>query len=1155
MKHSLGFAAAVLVAVATAIAGTNEGTLPKPGVGVFFKAEETPRLREKIQRPPCQGIYQQLLKKADEALAKWPAEKAEKRIAELVAKLPDLQTEFVPKEFLPEGGKEAGATLGRYATQGAPAAAFAYLMTGERKYADFAWDVFEQCARTNRWGWFPWAGSHMPQIHFGIQSRNLVLVADCVWDTLTPAQRQHAREAIAEHCVEPYYRIVLQTPGMGLFHLRSRNQGNNALAAALCGSLFVGDAVPDNAIWFNSLLQTYHWAITHDIGWMGQGLESGVGGYWTVSMQNLYTAAAALANVRGIDLRPHPGFDQATYYPIIHEATVPPVGMFDQPVPSRGFETRGRLGGIPGIIASKPIELPGSGRCGAWWLDYAAHFPASPAHYFLSREMVRPERLQVSEGHQAALSDVLAIAWWDDRLLEPAQPPRSLAQFTDRMAGIRSGYGLGETYLYFNGDLFLSARNEILGVTSGMAWHFPWHQYQIAESGVETEGELFAPSMILKESYNDEHFAYFRAEAGFSNVAYYPQPGQRECHEHYAQRQRSVLYVRPTDGARDYFLFVDHVALKNPEPRWHAWTWHLWNSVSGKNPGRFIPQRSGFRVERPNADLYVHFFQPGDFAFEQHGIPSQPHVSYQMDHNGQMIRAIAGGYEPTTAKPVAIPPSAWKEMGVVQDDALYLEKPPTEKLITSEAVTGLVGGTRYRLSLKSKKQDYRAYEATAWEVGLELLDKDGKVIAKPTTDYGHPHPLKLGCPRSDQLTHDWVETVQYFDAPANAVGCRASFKAVGGAHYFKLGKLWLGSVELTPVGVPKRAREQRFVALVMPMAKGAPAPELTQEEEDVFTLSHPGGAEDTICDSPQGIPKIVRKKLGQTVASFPSAEKRAGAADALKTNSDENAKQLLAGLKPVLDDLAAQRDAITNNVDAGASDPSSPRRSVGTRKREGGSVGTSRRNLALDAKVTASATRDERFAPAHVIDNQVAEYPTDGHLDYTLGIVWTSSRFAGYGSGKESLLDNRDYFPLYVRPTYWLLPEMTLGHIELELKEPADVGLVRLLNTSNAGLNDFAAHTFRVELYDSDRKLLASKDGAFGKVFDRPFKHAFFAPKWFDHYTPTFAGMLEPGLTVPFGDGWKEVPFDGIRAVRYVRIVITKYWGIGGGLNEIQVYP
>ena len=1186
---SLGMA--VVAMAAACVAARAEEGLPRPGIGVFFKAEDVPRLREKIRRAPCLVIYEQLLKRADEALAKWPAERAEKRLAELAPKLADIQTEFVPTEFLPEGGKEAGVALGRYATQGAPAAAFAYLMTGERKYADFAWDVFELCAKANRWGWFPWAGSHMPQIHFGIQSRNLVLVADCVWDTLTPAQRQHAREAIAEQCVEPYYRIVLHTPGMGLFHLRSRNQGNNALAAALCGSLFVGDAVPDNAIWFRSLLQTYHWAITHDIGWMGQGLESGVGGYWTVSMQNLYTAAAALANVRGIDLRPHPGFDQATYYPIIHEATVPPVGMFDQPInpvaqpPSAVPAQRGAAvpHAIAGIIASKPIELPGSGRGGAWWLDYAVHFPASPAHYFISREMVRagggrgsvrpavptPERrdeqecrLQVSDGHQAALSDVLAIAWWDDRLLEPPKPPRSLAQFTDRMAGIRSGYGfsrIGQTYLYFNGDLFLSARNEILNVTSGMAWHFPWHQYQISESGVETEGELFAPSMILKESYNDDHFAYFRAEAGFSNVAYYPQPGQRECHEHYAKRERSVLYVRASDGAPDYFLFVDRVALKNPEPRWHAWTWHLWNSVSGKNPGRFVPQsetevRTDVRAERPNADLWIKFIgrsrlDPVELAFEQHGIPSQPHVSYQMDHNGLMLRAIAGGYKPTNAKPVSIPPSAWKGLGTVEagplprvsdprevkkeetpavGEFLHLNPPPTEKTVTSDAVTGLVGGTRYRLSLQSKKQDYRAYEATAWEVSLELLDKDGQVIAKPTTPYGHPHPLRLGCPRSDQLTHDWVETVQYFDAPANAVGCRASFRAVGGAHYFKLGELWLGPVELTPVGVPERSQEQWFIALVMPLGKGEKAPMLIGGETDIWHLSFPGGVEDRIVPSWDGPFKVTRTANRRVVGSFASNEKRPGATDALKTNSDDNAKQLLAGLKPVLDDLAAQRDAIT---------------------------GKGRKNLALDAKVTASATRDERFAPAHVIDNQVAEYPTDGHLDYTLGIVWTSSRFAGYGSGKESLLDNRDYFPLYVRPTYWLLPEMTLGHIELDLKEPAAVRLVRLLNTSNAGLNDFAAHTFRVELYDSDRKLLASKDGAFGKVFDRPFQHAFFAPKWFDHYMPSFAGMLEPGLTVPFGDGCHEVPFEGIRAARYVRVVLTKFWGIGGGLNEIQVFP
>jgi hypothetical protein len=48
--------------------------------------------------------------------------------------------------------------------------------------------------------------------------------------------------------------------------------------------------------------------------------------------------------------------------------------------------------------------------------------------------------------------------------------------------------------------------------------------------------------------------------------------------------------------------------------------------------------------------------------------------------------------------------------------------------------------------------------------------------------------------------------------------------------------------------------------------------------------------------------------------------------------------------------------------------------------------------------------------------------------------------------------------------------------------------------------------------------------------------------------------MLEPGVTVPFGDGWQEVAFDNVKGVAFVRVVITKYWGIGGGFNEVQVY-
>lgn len=82
--------------------------------------------------------------------------------------------------------------------------------------------------------------------------------------------------------------------------------------------------------------------------------------------------------------------------------------------------------------------------------------------------------------------------------------------------------------------------------------------------------------------------------------------------------------------------------------------------------------------------------------------------------------------------------------------------------------------------------------------------------------------------------------------------------------------------------------------------------------------------------------------------------------------------------------------------------------------------------------------------------------------------------------------------------------------------------------------------------------LLAAQDTSPGVgVF---FKQAFFVPEWYSRYPESFAGMLEPGLTVPFGDGWNPVPFDAVKGVKSVRVAITKYWGIGGGLNEVQIY-
>ena len=137
----------LLVAWAVCVAPAEAERLPRPGVGVYFRAEDVAAMREKIRREPCLGIYEARLKRTDAAMAAWPGDCEKLRIRELAPQLPDLTMEFVPAKFSPPGGKEAGKALERYAAEDAPWAAFVYLMTGERRYADFAWDVFRRQPR------------------------------------------------------------------------------------------------------------------------------------------------------------------------------------------------------------------------------------------------------------------------------------------------------------------------------------------------------------------------------------------------------------------------------------------------------------------------------------------------------------------------------------------------------------------------------------------------------------------------------------------------------------------------------------------------------------------------------------------------------------------------------------------------------------------------------------------------------------------------------------------------------------------------------------------------------------------------------------------------------------------------------------------------
>ena len=84
-----------------------------------------------------------------------------------------------------------------------------------------------------------------------------------------------------------------------------------------------------------------------------------------------------------------------------------------------------------------------------------------------------------------------------------------------------------------------------------------------------------------------------------------------------------------------------------------------------------------------------------------------------------------------------------------------------------------------------------------------------------------------------------------------------------------------------------------------------------------------------------------------------------------------------------------------------------------------------------------------------------------------------------------------------VRNLCWFGPR---GIATIKLKEPTQIKLIRLLNTTNAGLNDLAAVDCEVELLDKDETPVWSKPVVFGRPWDRSFGPAFARPEFFESY-------------------------------------------------------
>jgi len=1123
----------VILLVATASwCGTRASAgLPVPKEGLLIRKDRADAVRRELlpllDEPVVVG-KKGIRTVADRAVRDWPSirDQVEPHIDGLL----DIEPDRNPKEHVSDDAREAAGHLSKMVDATAKLGMM-YFLTGRDDYAQTAYEIIAMAGRVPRWGWFNWDGVNVPQIPFGMYTRNVAFALDFCWAGWSPTQRRHAVEILAEKGVEHYWRLVSLSPFMGLHHLRSKNQGSNVLSAAVIASLAVGDDVPENRVWLDSLLQTYIWIIAHDIGPAGTNLESGLPGYWSVSMQNLYTAAACLNHARGIDLRVHPAIAEATWYPIMKEATVPPHahGRFDRPYAKDQV-------GLSGTMEHKPIELPSPSYGGSWWYDYAARFPESPAMYFISKNF----QGRIANAHQEGHSELLELLWVRT-MAEPTSVPMPslLLKATGREAMFRSGYGSPHTFLSFNGDMFLSARNEVLCCTSGLAWHFPWHQYAVTESVLETEGEPFSPSMIITDSFDGELLSMVAAESGPSNVSYYPRPGQIKSHQAYKRRTRKIAYIRSDhrDKVYDYFLLIDRV--EHDDRRWHSFNWHIWDSPG--NEGGYEPiAPAGVLARRPNAAVLLTTLSHDAMTYEEQAIPSQPTVAYVFDHHARLLRAIAGRSRPSQASPVTLPTRLWsggRSMKVDGLDAVLFEdfSSPEDKKPAFRAPLSLQPDCRYRVSLTTRKQDARMYENFSWIINLKLLDRHGKVLmdAADAHSYRDPHPLKLTSPASNLASyHDWKETATHFTAPAdvagNVVTVEATLLPATYGHGTKLeesSKIWLSDMTWTPLGVPVRNDREMIVTLAMPLENDGPLPKIKRANHSgpvEATVTHPDGTSDRIVVDADGVLSVTRAALHYDGRRRPDTE-----TDSLTTNSPESQSRLKAGMAKLAERLLEERDRYASR---------------------------GWKNVAIDAvEVKADGVRDARFAAKNVIDNKTWEVPIDGVVDYTLGPITTTGN-GGYGRGPAPYDDNLSTWELYFRPTYWLPPPGQNGRITITLKEPTRLKLIRLLNTTNAGLNDFATVDCRLELLDDSDTPLWSRDLSFGRPWDRAFLAAFAEPEFFDSYGKAFEGILEPGVRVPFGVGWLEVPVDLDFKVRSIRVKINKSWAMGGGLNEIQAY-
>ena len=524
------------------------------GVGLLIGAEQMPALREKATAGVPREIHRFLLSEAAKRL------KAD-----------------VPIPPVPADGvmKMRGGPLPPDLFENTmPLFAYAYLMTGDERYAAAAWAILENLLAYDVWPSY----NGEPHIRASAAVRSTAITYDWIYGYLSEAKRKYVRQRLIKVGLEPIIRFHT-IGGRSMSGSLITNQSDHMLSSAILGALAVRPEYPPAQAWVRGLTEALACNLTNSMGPGGEYLQNALDGYWAISIDALVLAADALARAGEADLFRHPYMQGVPRFLQAHLTTTPPlsykrgtgyiydagytgpVAVSQQPVctPLKLSPTLALLGLARNQHNQAALDL--------WQACYDSNVRTNARGLHNIK--------QIGAFHSTIPGPILSLLWYPPKMT--AQPfelskGRNGDYYGHGVAAIRTGFARGDTHLIFGGNLALAAKGEVLGSGIGFVRFNPWTNYAGTENQILTEDESIAPNMSLQESLAGEGFRFFHAVTSPTDNRYYRKPGEETAHQRYIQRDRGVLFLRPlVKNGSGQFVLLDRV--EQSEQRYHTWQW------------------------------------------------------------------------------------------------------------------------------------------------------------------------------------------------------------------------------------------------------------------------------------------------------------------------------------------------------------------------------------------------------------------------------------------------------------------------------------------------------------------------------------------------------------------------------------------------------